>query len=102
MLALKFDILTLILDMVLMHDIFVIYPFQKCMYNEFIVIMLKKHFTRFRHSRRPLQCVLRKFKVNFALRLDGTISRGAKPRGEVAKPKTELAHRDRFIKVAQL
>ena len=25
---------------------------------------------------------------------------GAKPRGEVAKPKTELAHRDRFIKVA--
>ena len=24
---------------------------------------------------------------------------GAKPRGEVAKPKTELAHRDRFIKV---
>ena len=25
---------------------------------------------------------------------------GAKPRGEVAKPKTELAHKDRFIKVA--
>ena len=30
----------------------------------------------------------------------GQVSRGAKPRGEVAKPKTELAHRDRFIKVA--
>ena len=28
------------------------------------------------------------------------IYRGAKPRGEVAKPKTELAHRDRFRKVA--
>ena len=26
--------------------------------------------------------------------------RGAKPRGEVAKPKTELAYRDRFIQVA--
>ena len=28
------------------------------------------------------------------------IGRGAKPPGEVAKTKTELAHRDRFIKVA--
>ena len=28
------------------------------------------------------------------------IYRGTKPRGEVAKPKTELVHKDRFIKVA--
>ena len=34
------------------------------------------------------------------LRLDLNVPRGATPRGEVAKPITELAHRDRFIKVA--
>ena len=40
-LAPKFDIPTLILDMFMVHDLFVIYPFQKCMYNEFIVNLLK-------------------------------------------------------------
>ena len=34
-------------------------------------------------------------------RVQGNKPRGAKPRDEVAKPKTELAHRDRFIKVVQ-
>ena len=35
-----------------------------------------------------------------AIGLDWAASRGAKPRGEVAQPKTELAHRDGFIKIA--